>query len=116
MRAVAIGASGCAGTIARDVRRKSEGEIAKFDFAGDRCVGSDGDVAVVDLRLRAKDVIEAAHGSGAALENVGDPAEGDHGPHQEVEIRKEREEGADGELVAQDLMAALPEKDEKRSA
>src|SRR6266849_6661720 len=112
--AVAIGLGGRSGAVARDVGGEGEGEVAEFDFAGDGSVGSGGGVAVVNLRLRAKDVIQAAHRGGAALENVGYPTEGDHGPDQKAEIAIERDEGTEGDLAAKELMSALPENDEER--
>ncbi len=88
--------TGCSarGAVTRNIRRKSEVQIAKFDFAGNRCAGSDSCIAVIDLRLRAQDVIEAAHGSGATLKNIRDPAESDHGPDEKAEKAVERDEGA----------------------
>src|ERR1700687_15726 len=112
----AIGGGGCSGAVARDVSWKGEGEVAKFDFAGDWGVSGDGGVAVVDLRLRAEDVIQTCHGGGAALENVGDPAEGDHGPDQKAEIAIESDQGTEGDLAAKELMAALPEDNEEGGA
>src|SRR5713226_3420112 len=116
MRATAVGAVALGGAIAGNVSGEGAGEVAKFDFAGDGGVRRDLHEAVVDLRLRAQDVIQAAHGGGAALENVGDPAEGDHGPDQKAEIAVERDQGTEGDLAAKKLMAALPEDDEEGSA
>src|SRR5713226_7415310 len=116
MRATAVGAVALGGAIAGNVSGEGEGEVAKFDFAGDGGVRRDLHEAVVDLRLRAQDVIQAAHGGGAALENVGNPAEGDHGPDQKAEIAVERDQGTEGDLAAKKLMAALPEDDEEGSA
>src|SRR5713226_2254310 len=116
MRPTAVGAVALGGAIAGNVSGEGESEVAKFDFAGDGGVRRDLHEAVVDLRLRAQDVIQAAHGGGAALENVGDPAEGDHGPDQKAEIAVERDQGTEGDLAAKKLMAALPEDDEEGSA
>ena len=49
---------------------------------------------IVDLRLGAEDVIEAAGAGGSALENVGDPAQGDHGPDEQSEIGVEGDQRA----------------------
>src|ERR1700680_4145751 len=111
MRAVpAIRAGGLAGAVTGDVGGEGEGEVAKFDFAGDGYAGSDGGIAVVDLRLCVEYVVEAAHGGGAALEDVGDPTESDHGPDEHIEVKEEREERTNGKLMAEYLMAAFPEK------
>src|SRR6266403_4748947 len=117
MRALAaVGGCCSGGAVAGNVRGEGEGEVAKFDFAGEGGVWSDGGCAVVDLRLRAEDVIQAAHGGGAALENVGDPAESDHGPNEQAEIAIEGDQGAERNLAAKKLVAALPENNEERNA
>ena len=62
--------------------------------------GGDFREAVVDLRLGVQNVVQAAHGGGAALENVGDPAKGDHWPDEEIEVGKESQERTERNLVA----------------
>ena len=37
---------------------------------------------IVDGRLGVQDVVQTAHGSGAALEDIGDEAQRDHGEDQ----------------------------------
>src|SRR4029077_3367114 len=112
---VTIGFDGGSRAVPGDSGGICEIQVAKFDSAGNGGVRRDLHEAVVDLGLRAQDVIQAAHGGGATLENVGDPAKRDHRPDEQIQIKEECEERADGKLVAQDLMAALPEKDEKGS-
>src|SRR5579871_6785346 len=104
------------GAIAGEIRGIREGEIAEFDFAGDFRLFRNGRVAVVDLRLRVQDVVEAASAGGAALENVGDPAERDHWPNEEAEIGIEGDQSAERNLTAQKLIAALPEHNEEGCA
>src|SRR5713226_4163426 len=98
VRAIAVGLGG--GAVAGDRGGKCEMEIAEFDFAGDGCVGGDFREAVVDLRLGVQNVVQAAHGGGAALENVGDPAKGDHWPDEEIEVGKESQAPTERNLVA----------------
>src|SRR5712664_3204032 len=115
MSGVAIGTGGRSGAVAGNVGRKGEGEIAKFDLAGDRSIRRNGGAPIVDLRLRAEDVIEATHGGGAALKNVGDPTESNHRPDQQTEKTVESNEGAKRNLAAQQFVAALPEDDQERN-
>src|SRR4029077_13224183 len=100
MRSIAIGTGGRSGAVAGNVGRESKGEIAKFDLAGDRSGRGDGGAPVVDLGLRAEDVIEAAHGGGAALKYVGDPTESNHRPNQQPEKAVESNERAKRNLAA----------------
>src|SRR5882762_5120196 len=115
MSTMATIGAGCSarGAVTRNIRRKSEVQIAKFDFAGNRCAGSNPGIAVIDLRLRAQDVIEAAHGSGATLKNIRDPAESDHLPDQQAKKAVESNERAKRYLAAKKLVAALPQHDQK---
>src|SRR5205807_10653423 len=69
--------------------------------------------AIVDIRLRRQDEIQAAHGSGTSLENIGDPAEGNHGPDQLVQVEEESDERAECNLAAKQLMPPLPEDEQK---
>src|SRR6266446_1355599 len=111
MPAVAVRFAG--GAVAGDGGREGEIKVAKFDFAGDSGVGRDLHEAIVDLRLGVEDVVEAAHGGGATLENVGDPAESDHGPNENAEEGIESDQGAERDLAAKKLMATLPEDNEE---
>ena len=72
--------------------------------------------AVVDLRSGAQDVVKAAGGGGAALEDIGYPAQSDHRPDENAEIGVERDQGAERNFAAEELMAALPENDQERRA
>ena len=76
----------------------------------------DGRGAVVDLRLCFENVIEAAHGSGAALKNVGDPTQRNHRPNENAEIAIKGDQCAERNSAGQHEMAALPENDKKRDA
>src|SRR2546430_13022176 len=90
--------------------------MAEFDFA--KRLGAFGNFrgAVVNIRLGDEDVIEPAHGSGASLKNIGDPPEGDHGPDEQSEVSVEGNQRAEGNLAAEELVAALPQHDEKGCA
>src|SRR5437879_6186931 len=102
--------------IAGNIRRESESQVAKFDFTGERGIGSDGSVAVVDLRLSPQNIIEPAHGGGAALENISHPAESNHGPDEQAEIAIERDQRAKRDLAPKKLVTTLPEHNEERKA
>src|SRR6266478_5764328 len=101
MRIVSVGFGGGPGAVPGDGGGICEVQVAEFDFAGDGGVRGDFREAVVDLRLRAKDVIQAAHGSGAALEDVGDPTERNHGPNENAEEGIESDQGAERNLAAE---------------
>ena len=81
--AVPISAGVCAAT--GHSRRIGKCEIAEFDVAFDLLFRGNFCGAVVNLRLRCENVIEPAHGCGSALENIGDPSERDHRPHEDAE-------------------------------
>ncbi len=59
--------------------------------------------------LGFEDEEEAAHGGGAALEDVGDEAERDHGEGQLSHVGVEGDEFAEGNLALDDLASAEPE-------
>src|SRR4029077_14205651 len=99
--------------IAGDGGRKREIEIAEFNLAGNDRGGLDLREAIVDLRLRLQNIVEPAHGGSSALENIGDPAEGDHRPSQNAQIGVKGNQSAQRNLPPQKLVAALPEHDEK---
>src|SRR5258708_36671342 len=101
MSGVAIGTGGRSGAVAGNVGRKGEGEIAKFDLAGDRSIRRNGGAPIVDLRLRAEDVIDATNGGGAALKNVGDATESSLRPHQQSEKLVESTQSANGTVAGQ---------------
>src|SRR5262245_34990867 len=80
-------------------------EVAKFDVAfnfGYRF----GLVAVANGRLDAHDFVHTFHRSHAALEDVDDPAEGNHRPDQIAEVEIELKELPDGDAVLNDQPAA----------
>src|SRR5260370_7362837 len=61
-----------------------------------------------------ENVIKGSQRRSGPMKNIKDAAKGDHGPDQQIEIKEECEESTDGKLMAENLMAALPQKDEKR--
>src|SRR5258708_12561040 len=85
--------------------------MGKFDFAGR--LGGFGEfrVAIIDIRLSREDVIQPAHGSRAALKDICNPSQGDHGPDEHVEITVEGNERTQGNLPVKKSMAALPQHD-----
>src|SRR5579862_4736022 len=97
----------------RGVRKR---EMAKFNFTSGLFIGRHFCAAIVNLRFSGENVIETAHGSGAALKNIGDPAESNHRTHENGKVPVKRDERPKGNLPAQKLMAALPEHDEKGRA
>src|SRR5579872_1924 len=103
------------GAVAGEQGWIAEGEIAKFDFAARDFAWGNRREAVVNLRLRIEDVVETTHGSGAALKDIGDPAEGDHGPDELREVSVERDERAERKAPAQEQIAAGPEHDQERN-
>ena len=61
-------------------------------------------------------LVDADDGGGAALEEVDDPADGDHGPGELDHVDVEGGEVADGDAVGDDLVAADEEGDHEREA
>src|SRR5438876_102649 len=116
MRTVAVRLGGAIRSGSRKSRRISEREMAEFDFAARLGALRNFRAAVIDIGLGGEDVIEPAHGSGAALKNVGDPSEGDHGPNELPQVSVESNQRAEGNLAAEKLVAALPQHDEKGCA
>src|ERR1043166_5747369 len=109
--------SGCGqGAVAGNSGWEGEVESAEFNFAGKGRVGGDGGVAVIDLRLSVENVVQAAHGGGATLKNVGHPAEGDHGPDEQAEVAIEGDQGAERDLATKQLVPALPQNNQERNA
>ena len=91
-----------------------EGEIAELDVARDGRVGGGGSVG--DGGLLLEEFVDADDGGGAALEEVDDPADGDHGPGELHHVDVEGGELADGDAVGDDLVAADEEGDHEREA
>jgi len=52
--------------------------MAEFDFRQEAWCLRGFRAVIVNIWLGGQDVTQAAHGGGAALKNIGDPAEGDH--------------------------------------
>src|SRR5438552_4215278 len=100
----------------RKSRWVSKGEMAEFDFATRLGACRNFRLAVIDIGLGGENVIEPAHGGGAALKNICDPSEGDHGPDEHGKKPIEGNESAEGNLVAEDLMTTLPQHNEKGCA
>ena len=94
MRAVAVGLAAAVGSGAGERRRISKSEIAELDFSARRFTRGNFGVAIVNLRLRREDIVQASHGRRAALKNIGDPTKRDHRPDQEREIAIERNQTA----------------------
>src|SRR5581483_6149008 len=103
------------GAVAGEQGWIAEGEIAKFDFAARDFARGNRREAVVNLRLRIEDVVETTHGRGAALKDIGDPAEGDHGPDELREVSVERAERAEGEGAGQEQIGAGAEHNDGRN-
>src|SRR6266576_811632 len=113
MRTVAVRLGGAICSGSGKSRRISEREMAEFDFAARLGALRNFRVAVIDIGLGGEDVIEPAHGSGAALKNVGDPSEGDHGPNEQSEVSVKGNQRAKRDLAAEELVAALPQHDQE---
>ena len=108
VRATAIGA-GAIGTVNAGKRGwVDEGQIAKLDFALRCGIFREDCRAIVDTGFRRQNEIQAAHGSGATLKNIGHPTERNHGPYELVQIEKEGNQRAKRDLAAKKLVAALP--------
>src|SRR5216684_9138143 len=116
MRAAAVRFGSAIRTGSGNDGRIGKSEMAEFDFAARLGALRDFRVAVIDIRLSREDVVEPAHGSRAALENICDPAEGDHRPNQQGEIAIESNESAERNPAAKELVAALPKHNEKSCA
>jgi hypothetical protein len=61
-----------------------------------------------DLRLHRQNLVDAPHGRRAALEDVDDPSERDHRPHQLRHVGIERHEVTDVHAAEQYLASAQP--------
>src|SRR5439155_3464907 len=96
--------------------RVSKGEITEFDFAARLGALQDFRVAIIDTGLGRKNVIQPAHGSRATLKNICHPSKGNHGPDEHGEVSVESNQRPQGNLAAEELMAALPEHDQKGCA
>ena len=94
--------------------RVGEGEVAELDVAGNGSVGGGGIVG--DGGLLLEEFVDADDGGGSALEEVDDPADGDHGPGELHHVDVEGGELADGDAVGDDLVAADEEGDHEREA
>src|SRR5258708_31281167 len=116
MRTAAIRLGGPVRTVSGKSGRISEGEMTELDFAARLGPHRDFCAAIIDIRLGGEDVIQPAHGSGAALKDISDPSQGDHGPDEQGEVTVEGNERAKGDLAAEKLMAALPKHDQKGRA
>ena len=71
---------------------------------------------VGDGGLLLQQFVDADDGGGAALEEVDDPADGDHGPDELDHVDVEGGEVADGDAVRDDLMAADQQRDHQAEA
>src|SRR5437899_2207394 len=116
MRTVAVRLGGAIRSGSGKSRRISEREMAEFDFAARLGALRNFRLAVIDIGLGGEDVIEPAHGSGAALKNICDPSESDHRPDEQGEVSVEGNQRAEGNLAAEKLMAALPQHDQEGRA
>jgi len=72
MRTAAIGLGGPVRSGSGKRGRISKGEMTEFDFATRLGAFRNSRVAIIDIRLGREDVIQTAHGSRAALKNIGD--------------------------------------------
>src|SRR6202521_4954158 len=93
-----------------------EGEMAEFNFAARLGAFRNFGVAIIDIRLGREDVIEPAHGGRAALKDICNPSKSDHGPDEHGKVAVEANEGTEGNLAVEELMAALPQHDQKGRA
>src|SRR6266705_2104546 len=117
MRTATVRFAGTVGSIGAGKRGwVGKSEVAKLDFADGSRVFRKGRASVVDMGFGRQDEIQAAHGGRAALENISDPAERDHGPDEHGEVTIESNQGAERDLSAKELVAALPQQDEKTCA
>ncbi len=108
MRTAAIGLGGAVRTVSGKSGRVGEREMTEFDFAAGLGAFRDFGIAIIDIWFGGEDVIQPAHGSCAALKNISDPTEGNHGPDEQSEITVEGDESPEGNLAAEELVAALP--------
>src|SRR6266851_9166016 len=90
--------------------------MTEFDFAERLSVFRYFRVAIIDIRFGGEDVIQPAHGSSAALKNICDPSQGDHGPDEHGEVAVEGNQRTQGNLAAEELMPALPQDNQKGGA
>ena len=71
---------------------------------------------IMDGRLRVEDVVQTAHGGGAALEDIGDESQRDHGENELDHVRVEGHEFTQRDLPGHHLTAAEPEDQHERQA
>ena len=84
-RAAAVGFAGAIGSVdARKSGGVGKSEVAKLNFAQGGQIFRKRCCTIVDIRFRRQDEVQAAHGSGPALEDIGDPTKRDHGPDELV--------------------------------
>ena len=87
-------------------------QIAELDLAADLGGRAGcGHASVGDLGLFGQHVLDAAHGRGAALEDVDDPAQRDDRPGELHHVGVEGHEAADRDAMQQDFAAADPQHD-----
>ena len=71
-----------------------EGEIAEFDLAANLTAVERTRLSVVDGSLGMEDIVQPAHGRGAAFENIGHPTQGNHRESQQSKKLLKRNEVA----------------------
>src|SRR5712692_3458443 len=108
MRTAAIGLGGAVRSGSGMSGGITEREMTEFDFAARLGAFRDFRVAIIDIRFGGEDIIQPAHGSRAALKDICDPSKGDHGPDEHGKVAVESNQRTQGNLAAEQLMAALP--------
>src|SRR5271169_5189322 len=116
MCTAAIGFCGNVQTCSRETGGVGEIQVAEFNLAEGLGANRNFRVTVVNIRFGSEDVIQTAHGSRATLKNIRDPPESNHGPNEQGEIAVEGHQRAEGNLAAEELMAALPQNDKETCA
>src|SRR5713101_3451814 len=116
MRTAAVGLGGAVRTVSGKSGWVGEREMTEFDFAAGLGAFRDFGIAITDIWFGREDVIQPAHGSCAALKNISDPTEGNHGPDERVKINVECEESPEGNLTTEEFVAAVPMQDQKGDA
>src|SRR5439155_14463178 len=91
-----------------------EAHTAKLDLAPDRRGHSVDRIG--DRRLGVEDLLKSHERRPSRLEHVRDPADGDNRPRQEVQVRDELDELAEGELAADRVLTSEVEDRQDRES
>lgn len=94
---------------------EADGDVFERDFAANRGEGSGGSGGL-DGGGRVEDFADALEAGGAALGEVDDPAEGDHGPDEHAHVGLEHDEGAERDFAGVETPAAGPHDEEEGEA